>query len=252
MIDHRRASRLLADLHGGQLTAERRAELSEHVAGCAECRGWSETYEFLSAALSGASEAEHPSSEQLAHLAVDATLLTGPERDQLADHLEACADCRRELELCRGALASARRPAPVTRLPLRLPSSLGARHWALAASLILALAVTFIAVRPDGSERVRVTTAPAAAVPPTEPTVIAAADPGVRQLAGDRLEGHQLIEAAHIINASALTIGNDSDITLRAGEMVVLGEGFSIGSSATLGVEIAVQSAAEPGSEKPS
>ena len=292
MMDHREASRLLPDLLSGPLPDERRAALEAHVEECTECREWSETYGFLTDALSGNHESEHPSSEQLAHLAVDAELLTAPERDQLAEHLEGCADCRRELELSREALVAARRRPTVLSFPLRRPSPAVAARLALAASLILALAVTFVALRPGKVERGPVTaalpepapTAPAEAVFPepsaveavpettataatalpvaapresspveaTPPTavpgaVVAAA--GERPGPVDELRVHRAVEIPDVIDASAMAIENGSVVTLRAGEMVVLGDGFSIGSSATLGVNVASNSATEEDSE---
>ena len=268
---HREAQRHLADLLAGELGGDQRAAVERHLAGCEACSGWSETYGFLADALPADPAIEHATSEQLAHLAVDAELLTAVERERLATHLEDCADCRHELEITRAALADARRPASVVRFPLPAPSAATARRLALAASLILAAAVTFVALRQGGDETGRPATAVAAEVVPTEifraaavwpeplrldgvgPGVLQAAAvrrpaarrssapaavPADRRLSGDVLLGNQLIEAPRLIAAGAVSIGAGSAITFRAGEMVVLEDGFSIGSTATLGVEI--------------
>lgn len=284
-MDHQEASRLLPDLLSGRLRDDRRAGLEAHLDECADCREWSETYDFLADALSGERETMHPSSEQLAHLAVDDELLTAPERDRLAAHLEGCADCRRELRLSHGALAAARREPSVLRFPLRLPTQAAPAWLALAASLILALAVAFFALRHDGFEPGPVTAAlpepeateanspepslaeaaPVEAIAPGgEPAVealprppspvttpqpeVAVADAGDRPGPTDGPRGGLGTELPDVIDATAMAIATGSAVTLRAGEMVVLGEGFSIGSTATLGVQIANQSAAAPGS----
>ncbi len=235
---HSEAIRHLPDLLTGTLTGDRQTETAEHLAGCDSCQGWAETYRFFSDALLADDAAEHPSSEQLAHLAVDAELLTEPERERLASHLEGCDECRRELRLSREALAGARQgPAATRLLPFRLVSRPAALRLALAASLILAVAVTFVVSRRDGAgnEIAAAPVAIAAAPPAAVIARIAAVD---RALAGNRLTGIQVIEASGAITASSVAIESGGDITLRAGEMVVLGDGFSIGSTATLGVEI--------------
>ena len=268
---HREAIRHLSDLLFGELDDELRAAVEEHVGGCERCRGWSETYGFLAEALRADPPAEHATSEQLAHLAVDAELLTGVERDRLSAHLDECDDCRQELEITRGALADARRPASVVRFPLPVPSAPTRRRLALAASLVLAVTVTFVALRHGGDEPGRPATAVTAEIVQTESFRAAAVRPEPlrlddvrpraalaaparrpiarrstapatvptdRRLSGDVLQGTQLIEAPRLITAGAISIGAGSEITFRAGEMVVLGDGFSIGSTATLGVEI--------------
>ncbi|MFQ5351317.1 MAG: zf-HC2 domain-containing protein, partial [Thermoanaerobaculia bacterium] len=269
-MNHRQATRHLGDLLTGELAGDRRDELTAHLERCEECRGWSETYGFLSDALRADREAEHPASEQLAHLAVDAALLTAPEREHLAAHLEECSDCRRELELSRDALADSRKRLTVARFPVRLPASATARRLALAASLILAASLTIHTRRPEVAHRgpdsastvaatapvsprvaepVTVPASPPATAPVTEPPSVRRSPLSTRThpvtprdtaraLSGSRLAGIQVIEAPGVLTANSIAIENGSEITLRAGEMVVLGDGFSIGSSASLGVEI--------------
>ena len=244
MMRHREASRQLVDLLAGDLSADRQSELAEHLEICEECRDWSETYGFLSDSLRADDEADHPSSEQLAHLAVDAESLTAPERGQLATHLEECDECRRELELSREALAAGREEPAVARLPLRLPSRAVALRLALAASMALALGLAFIANRSNSADHgppavsdAQLPGRPVAGALGAGQRAAAHGDQD-RRLDEEDLVGTQVIEAEGVLAANS-NVQSGSDITLRAGEMVFLGDGFSIGSSANLGIEIA-------------
>lgn len=248
-MKHDRAARQLPALLAGELSGERRAELDEHLRRCPECREWAATYGFLAGALEGGLVADHPSSEQMAQLAVDPELLTSPERERLLSHLEECAGCRQELEATREALDGARPAAAVVHLGRSWMPRPAALRAALAAGLILALAVTLAVVRRDGGpEPAVVQAAPAAPPEPLEPAAVVAGEPD-RQVAGEQLSGRRLIEAPRVLTASSVALASGSDITLRAGEMVVLRDGFSAGAEATLGVEIVPAAGpAKPGS----
>lgn len=238
-MNHREAQRQLSDLLAGEVGDARRAELEAHLEECADCRDWSETWEFLSRALEAGHEAEHPSSEQLARLAVAAERLTAEESERLEAHLEECGDCRRELQLSRQAVTAARRGATVVPFRLRPPSRATAWRLALAASLILALALTFLVARPDGVGGGPVTAAvdPEIGRPATE-SAPASAGEGVVEPAAVTTESPSVVTADYSIDSGA--------VTLRAAEMVVLGEGFAIGTSASLGVEVTKTASAEP------
>lgn len=188
-------------------------------------------------------ESVHPADDLLVRSAVAAGLLSAPERQRLEAHLAGCRACREMVALAGDALSSARR-VETGRGPR--PLVFRAAPWlALAALPILALALAFL-IRPaalpeDPVAREAVAPGSDAAVPgapaadwPTVPT-----GEGVATVAGDPLSGTRRVEARRAIVATGVTIEADSEVTFRAGEVVVLGDGFAIAAGAALTIEIA-------------
>ena len=122
-MDHRQAHLLLAEHLAGRLDRPMSDEVAEHMAGCAECRDWSETYRFLAAVLVAEERGSaHVESERLARYAVAADGLAAGDRAEVEEHLAACADCAALLEISRGAAEEAR---PEPGIDARLPSDAG-------------------------------------------------------------------------------------------------------------------------------
>ncbi|MCP4201135.1 MAG: hypothetical protein GY769_04295 [bacterium] len=59
------------------------------------------------------------------------------------------------------------------------------------------------------------------------------------QLSHERLSGIHVIEATGSITAAAVTVETGGDVTFRAGDVVVLSDGFAVGDGASFQIEIA-------------
>lgn len=188
-------------------------------------------------------ESAHPADDLLVRSAVAARLLSASERERLAQHLAGCRACREMAALAGDALRSARRMESGRG---RRPLVFRAAPWlALAALPILALALAFL-VRPAGlpeDPAVRRETVAPGASPADRPTV--PTGEGVATVAGESLAGTRRVEARRAIVATSVTIAPGSEVTFRAGEVVVLGDGFAIAAGAALTIEIAETPPAE-------
>jgi hypothetical protein len=206
----------LADRNTSGLPAER---VRRHVESCRECRTWVDTYRLVAAATGSPVDrgADHPSSKRLADYAVDPGRLGDSERERVNEHLESCRPCRESARLAAEAVSAARweRASPV---PLAETRPLAA-HFALAASLVLLVGLAWV-LRPEPVSTVG--------------TEVVAAE----ELSHESLSGSHLIEATGSITADWVTLETGSDVTFRAGEVVVLSDGFAVGSGASFQVEI--------------
>jgi hypothetical protein len=95
---HAEAALRLADYARRHLDDAGQAEVAAHLAGCAECRGMLEAYDFMRAA--GSPQA-HLTSAAIAALAVSGS--ASPPAPDEARHLDACRDCADDLRLARAA-----------------------------------------------------------------------------------------------------------------------------------------------------
>lgn len=253
-MEHPQATELLPFLWSNRLRGEERVELLRHLTECAECASWAETRSLVASALStGPAWRDHPSSDLLARAAVGAEWLTRAERDLLSGHLRHCAACRETLDLAGGALGSAR--GPKAGAGERFLRAGVAPRLARAAALILGLAVLFLlrSAPPSGdSVALEQTSAVSSSASPASPggdaaSPEASAAPlvgaGITTLSGGTLAGTRLVEADRAISAGALQIEAGSDVTFRAGQVVVLAGGFSVDAEASLAIELV---AAEP------
>lgn len=210
----------------GELGGSDRDELLRHVDGCAECRSWLEIYQLLAQGLAGEiSVAGHPSSEQLARYCVEPDSLTEPERGRIAEHLINCRECAREHSLTSSAVDEARRGPKVLAFAPKPPARWRPLFQDLAAAAVLLAASLGFTL-----------------------SQIEWPDPAVQRLAGGHLSGIEVVRAVESITATSTTIESGGDVTFRAGETVVLGEGFSIGENVSFRVEI-VKAAADPSAE---
>ncbi len=200
---------LLAGFLAGRGDGDESDALHRHLLECEDCREW--------AAGTG-----HPTSDELAHQAVGRGRLVASEHRWVARHLEACSECRREVELTRAALSAARAesPAPLPFVGRGPRASYLAPRWAIAAGLILVAALAFTFGRTPAPEGLR-----------------------DRVLKSQTLAGTRLVEAPGSITATAVTIDSGSSVVFRAGTTIALGNGFAVANGATL----EVQSALGPG-----
>jgi hypothetical protein len=60
-----------------------------------------------------------------------------------------------------------------------------------------------------------------------------------RTLWGENLDGQQVISADRSLSAASVQVASGAQITFRAGEVVALGDGFSVGPNTAFTVEIA-------------
>ena len=208
-MKHEETMQLLVDLEEGRLRGPEREEVIEHARSCDKCRDWSETFQLFSLALSPGS-VSHASSELLARFASEPDRLSAPDAKALKMHLETCGSCRQGVEATREALRQARRRSGDRMDSMRFYAG----RLAIAAAAVLGIALTFFMSSPG-------------AVQPVD-----------RSLTDDSLSGVHLIEATSSITASAVAVERDGDVTLRAGDSVVLGDGFSIGENARFTVEV--------------
>ena len=219
MMGHDEARALLPQLAGGEIGKADERLLRRHLEECADCRSWLETWSLLADSLAPAeAEAGHLSSDQIARLAASRELLAESEPAALEEHLGECEDCRRLLELTREALTGGRKerrkPAVTSWLkPSRLALPM---RVAAAAALVLALGLIFM--------------------PRRAPEVAGIADRNDREIADTVLRGTQVIEAEGSLTARGVTVESGGEVTLRASETVILENGFSVGSGASLTV----------------
>lgn len=182
----------------------------EHLDRCEDCRCWIDTYQLLSQTL-GANA--HPSSEMLAQYTAHPELLVSSEREQTESHLSFCSVCRAHRDLTAKALAGARRPVWPT-LSSRWSSS--PVRLALAASLLLVLSLAW-ALRPT----------PVGSKPALSANLL-----------GQSYSGTHLVEAADAITADSVRVETGGDVTFRAGDRVVLNNGFSVENGGSFQVEL--------------
>lgn len=207
-MNHRTASGLLADYGQGRLDAEARADVARHLAACAACREWLETYTLLGAALGARREHSHPEVEALA-----AWALCEDAPTEASEHLASCNECSGDLRLVARAIREARhdrqKEEAVAR-NLRTKSRAAAFAW-LAASLAFAMLLLPLLFAPGTRvEHDRVIT-------------------------GGTLVGEETF-VGQSIHASDVRIESGSSIVLEARDLVTFGEGFEVASGASLAV----------------
>jgi Putative zinc-finger len=198
-MSHRDFESLLGEYAEGALDRAAVDRLEAHLADCDECREWLAAYRQLRAEL--ACE-PCPAADLLAEYAVGAVPLAEVKRSRVERHLEACPDCRADLELVRAAVGAARPAHEQPRVPARH------RRLAVAASVILVVAAAGGLILRE------------------------------RGLSGAR-GGYQVADVGERNLFFAGNVADGDTITLRASETVALGEGFSVGSGASLTIELA-------------
>ncbi len=221
-MSHSEMNLQLADYAAGGLEPKARGRLEEHLTECADCAEWLATYRLLS---SGIETDTHPSSRLIAEFALAADNVSQFERGRILDHLETCTDCAREVDLSRKAVRAARaepawqaaadadRKRPFERLQLWARTQVESpMRLAAAAGLILAVVIgTGVLLSPADSGGSSSTTA---------------------------LHGTSVLEAGDQILMADTSVEKGADVTVRAGTVVALGEGFSVASDASLTIEL--------------
>lgn len=203
----------LADYSTGRLEPASRRRIDEHLASCTECASWLATYRLLASSLE---PGPHPRSRQLALYAIAPGELLQEDRQRIRTHLDVCRPCRSELQLTQAATHEARRPRRLRprwrrwKVGAAIPSV--PRRLAIAAGVVLLL-ITGTALLYHRS-------------PATN-----GAAPTARTL-----HGNQLLEGDGVVIA-ATEIAPGADVTIRADQLVIFGEGFSMAAGAKLTVE---------------
>lgn len=199
----------LTEYAAERLDATDARELEKHLAECEECKTWLETYRLLAHGL------RHPSSPEIAEYAVTPDRVPATDRNRIRRHLDICADCARDAELTQAAATEARQEnTRATEVPPAFPPARRFVLGALAASALLVLATGVVFVSRQSPEN--------------------------NSVFVDRrtLHGSTVLEAEREILIVATHIETGADITFRAGNVVALGEGFSIASDASLTIEV--------------
>lgn len=221
MTDHQRFEGLLADFGCGSLRGSEHEEVKAHVESCPDCRQWVEAYQDLAAAVGSPSEValKHPESDELARYAVDRAGHTGEEQARLAHHLGECIACRQDIELVESAVTRSREATGKSSGRARVPrfgwGEGRFRRFALAATILLAIVTSAVfLLSPRGSSSRDI------------------------EISSQSLGGEKLVETDGTITATAVAIEAESAVDFRAGESVVLGNGFSVADGAFFSVEI--------------
>ncbi len=131
MMDHDRAEGLLADFVDENLEDQVAAEVEQHIEGCQKCAEWLAWYPELKSAL--LIDSGHPSSEDLALVAVGSQDMAEADRLGVEEHIGECSACRDLVSRSQSALETHSVVTPFRR------SIRQARRWVLpvAAGLLL-------------------------------------------------------------------------------------------------------------------
>jgi hypothetical protein len=219
-MNHDAAIELLIEREHRRLAAEEEALLERHLNQCQSCLDALETYRLLADSLvadEAISGQGHPSSDELARLVV---ALDSPDQaasGAIRQHVRSCGECSRYLDLCATAVGQAKRQKP----PVEDRSAKASKSRTT--PLRVALAAGIVGAVVGVSLLVDNTKAPG---------------PLTRSIAKEDLVGSQVILARDSISAGAVKISGGSEITLQAGRVVALGDGFSVDRGASLIVKI--------------
>lgn len=222
-MEHLEASEQLTRFLDGDLDRSQRLEVEQHLGTCDECREWVAAYRLLSESLGGDSQpltttkvgAHHLESDELCAYALAAHTLSEPVREKCLRHLDSCPECWYEIDLVRTAAATAEDAEPGRMRPQIVgnPSqgvSFSAVAWA--AGLFLAVGALIV--------------------------VGGIGTPGSRQLTDSTLTGHTVVKARDSILVQKTRVEPGAELTLRTGNTVAFGDGFSIDSGGTLSVVV--------------
>ena len=157
-------------------------------------------------------------SEEIARFAAGLPDSNEAHAHRVRSHLEVCNQCAQELNITRNAIRHSRQSRRWRdRLRIDFPATLQpAVGWSLASAAVVAiLLVVPVFLRSDHS-----------------------LDPGNLQITGRVLSGTQVVEARGSVLAERSQVGDEGEVTFRAGESVAFGEGFSVASGGRLQVEI--------------
>lgn len=236
-MKHAEAVQVLPELRSGGLDRAARAQVLSHLETCEDCRDWLATHDLLRAELGGSAQSEeHPDSGLLALCVVRSEELAEPDRQDLAGHLNHCPACQSELETVRSAVHAARPGSSVEgQAPSASPSAARqvARPLALAATVVVGVFLLAMAwewgILDNEDRRAAVETSPSpiGEMGDTEP---------VEMLSGKDLQGTQTIRSESRLAASDLAVSPGADVSMKARDAVVFGDGFRVASGARLTV----------------
>lgn len=233
-MDHHDAQRHLIDFVDGRLDQRARDELNAHVESCIDCRSWLETHELLACAFDSGPGAGHPDSELLALCAIRPEEIDEPGRSEIGRHLEACAHCRRDVELVRDAVLEVR---PKGSVPARLTRTLPAAPWLAVAAAICIVGVALWLSLPFATNRPILPDSRSYDIATHVETSRSSPMGSPREALEEmELEGTQFIEAEGRLTLSRVKIKDGAKVTINAGEGVAFGDGFQIGSGAVVAI----------------
>lgn len=222
MMNHKQAHEQLGDFSKGRLPEDLEKDIAAHVSSCSACLEWVEIYSTVARVLEDSQQPDagsHPASELVTEFALREEVMDRPDYEPVTRHLESCMTCRREAELVRESVAAARGPAwpSWVNLAARLPIEVPFRPLAVAAALVLAIAIGFLAL---GRK---------------EPS--AGGETALFRIAARSFTGAETVAVEQAILAEDVSLDSGSDVVLRSADAVAFGEGFSVRSGATLTVE---------------
>lgn len=215
-MNHDLEPSLLVHYVDGTLQGSDLIVVEAHLATCRDCSGWVESYRALEGAMR---PQDHPTSLEIAQLAVDPTKIDSEESQHTLSHLVACRSCRQEFDLTREALAAGRALAEDERSRPQMFSALlrHPRRVAIAAGLLVGvLAVGFLLV--DSGRR-------------------------DRSFTSGTIRGQEVIEAVDQLVIDNVEVANGGQLVARAKQSVALGDGFSVDSGGSLTIEVTAASA---------
>ncbi len=214
-MNHLEAQTRLVDLSEGTLKRSLRRETEAHVSECGECQDWLATRKLLNSEC--LMRPTHPSSEQIALVALEPSSLSPEARGKLENHLDECKACRQEQKLTREALEKAKQPMDSDWSTSNQSAIRGAfqRNPVLVrvAALLAVLVGTGLLIRWEQLTEYET------------------------RISNLQIEGTKTIEVEGRLLASNVEVDRDSRLVLRAGDTVMLGEGFSVGNGASLVIE---------------
>lgn len=237
-MKHSQAIDSLVELPAGRLKEGERVSIEKHVSRCSTCQEWLETATLLGGAFQRQNGVEegpspHPHADVLALCALRPEEALEPDREGFLTHLEGCSSCQTLLDLMGEAIRQARprRPNPSGYGRYHRFHALGASAL-VAAGLFAAIGAGFFYSRQHGSgmEEVHMNAAPAE-------EAIERARTG-EKLSDVELSGTHLIEADRELQLANVKIREGARIKLRARNLVVFSDGFHVGESSSLSVEI--------------
>lgn len=220
-MDHLEASSLLTGFVGGELEASERRALRRHLTECEECQVWVATSELLEALSpdQALTEQHHPSSDELASFALAPETLDDLARRRLEGHVDGCSQCRHEAGLVSASVREARdelaaEPSMSGSLVGSLAAAAARAYQAplrLAAAVILVVAAAWVGF--------------ASSRTPDELT-----------LSNRVFSGEQTVSAGTSMVVGATEVSSGANVVLRSGQLIAIGDGFSVGPGATLTV----------------
>lgn len=229
-VPHSEAVERLPLFASGSLRGAVREDLEAHVRQCSSCREWLETYLLLWRGLGARHAVEHVQASELALLVVNPQELDEPGMEDVRAHLASCSACQLELDLVSAAIEDAKPGRELAPEVVSVTPVLRRKRFLLAAGVAIAI-LGAAALLQEPYREYRRGDAPRIA------RGSEAVTPATR-LVHTSLQGARVFEAEGRLEVAQVDVAGGADITLRARDRVVFGEGFRVGPNAKLAVEV--------------